>query len=129
MGARTPSVMLLLLFSLATTHACVPPDCDRPDNGSCLNACCKLSWKLRGLSDPLAFAKNVSALLKSGGSDGRFTRYDNKPVEQMWSVKGTYVVQGHHVTAKGTYTDLVQIAVEASDDGLCLLYTSPSPRD
>ena len=81
MGARTPSVMLLLLFSLATTHACMPPDCDRPDNGSCLNACCKLSWKLRGLSDPLAFAKNVSALLKSGGSDGRFTRYDNKPVE------------------------------------------------
>ena len=118
MGARTPSVMLLLLFALATTHACIPPDCDRPDNGSCLNACCKLSWKLRGLSDPLAFAKNVSALLKSGGSDGRFTRYDNKPVEQMWSVKGTYVVQGHHVTAKGTYTDLVQIAVEASDDGL-----------
>lgn len=82
---------------LTFTAGCVPPDCERVDEGSCLNACCKLQWELPSIS-ALDFAQNVSALLASGGPDGRFSRFNNTPPEQMWSQRGTYVVQGFHVS-------------------------------
>lgn len=108
-----------LVFFAGFASACVDPDCDRVDEGSCLNACCKLSWALPSYAgSPLDFARNVSALLRSGGPDGRFLIYENTPPEQMWSDKGTYVVQGNHWTEKMTYEDLVQVAVESTSDGL-----------
>ena len=85
--------LLLAPFALA----CVPPDCDHVDEGSCVNACCKLSWDLPGV-DARAFIENVSSLLSAGGPDGRFARYDNLPPVQMWAREGTYVVQGNHTT-------------------------------
>ena len=50
-----------LLASTLTTlaTACVPPDCDRVDLGSCVNACCKLAWRLPSV-EPLAFASNTT---------------------------------------------------------------------
>ena len=72
---------------LTFTAGCVPPDCERVDEGSCLNACCKLQWELPSIS-ALDFAQNVSALLASGGPDGRFSRFNNTPPEQMWSQRG-----------------------------------------
>ena len=96
--ATRPLALLLAPLALA----CVPPDCDHVDEGSCVNACCKLSWDLPGV-DARAFIENVSSLLSAGGPDGRFARYDNLPPVQMWAHQGTYVVQGNHTTEKGTY--------------------------
>lgn len=125
MAASRFAAALALVLPL-TAIACVPPDCDRVDEGSCVNACCKLAWEVTSVDDPLTFCRNVSALLASGGPDGRFARYDNEPVCQMWSHKGTYVVQGNHTTAKGTYVDLVQIAAERASNGLRVLGFSHS---
>ena len=36
----TGALMMLALVGMALS--CVPPDCDRPDFGTCGNACCSL---------------------------------------------------------------------------------------
>ena len=41
-------ICVLILLS-ATVNACEPPDCDRPDHGTCVMACCKLAFTVEGL--------------------------------------------------------------------------------
>lgn len=122
-------IFTLVLLVAGLADACDPPDCDNVDEGSCVNACCKLSWRLPYIERPRDFVENVSALLHSGGPDGRFQRFDNDPVLQMWSHKGTYVVQGNHTTAKGTYVDLVQVAAEVSPEGGIMAYAFSHSQD
>ena len=122
--ATRPLALLLAPLALA----CVPPDCDHVDEGSCVNACCKLSWDLPGV-DARAFIETVSSLLSAGGPDGRFARYDNLPPVQMWAHQGTYVVQGNHTTEKGTYVDLVQVAAEPTADGGARAYAFSHSQD
>ena len=46
------------------------PNCDKPDHGSCGNACCILDMVLR--DSPQAVYNQTVAFLKAGGYDGSF---------------------------------------------------------
>lgn len=54
----------------AVVSACVPPDCDRKDCGTCGVACCALLVQVEVEQEHLMHALNAS--LASGGPDGRF---------------------------------------------------------
>ena len=82
--------MIALLLGLV---GCVPPDCNRPDLGTCVNACCKLEFSADGLAvsaQPLA--KAIAAAIASGGPDKRYFPVENNTV-QPWSALDNYVVQ------------------------------------
>lgn len=111
----------LLAMLLGVSSACAPPACDRVDEGSCVNACCKLSWTLVDTAqDALEFCTNVSHMLETGGPDGRFALWWTTPMCQ--ANRGTYVVHGNHTTANGTYVDLVQIAAQKRAGGGLSVY-------
>ena len=64
------SLLPTLLATLLTTSlACVPPDCDRPDVGTCGNACCKLTLSFANTSSA-SLMKALNTSLAKGGPDG-----------------------------------------------------------
>lgn len=91
-------------------------DCDRPDLGTCGNACCKISTKI-----PLSPAKVVAALnasLAGGGPDGYYTL---QPL--AWGVEGfvgfnnlTFIGQVHHQTdGPARFNDTVNFFITGSE--------------
>jgi hypothetical protein len=100
---------VLLSGLLMGALACVPPDCDRPDSGTCVGACCKLQWTVPSLP-PKTFADLVASFLGSQGTDGRYTLSQNNPTVQNWNSSTSSVVQGQHISAKNLYIDSLSIA-------------------
>ena len=68
--------MVVLSFGLLLLHArcleaCNYPDCDRPDKGSCGNACCKLYALIKDETTTNVMHK-LKVAIESGGPDSRF---------------------------------------------------------
>ena len=108
---------MLALFTAAP--ACVPPDCDRVDYGTCGNACCTLTVHYPNTSS-IALMQALNTSLAGGGPDGRFTLM---PTDETYPYPGfadlrpyhpdeiSFLGQAHHLTAKRTYTDTVNLLI------------------
>jgi hypothetical protein len=105
---------LLLAFGTSTTFACVAPDCDRVDSGTCVNACCRLGWSVP--FPPKIAVSMVAAALAANGPDGRYYSVEGNAV-QPWNSATTWVVQGIHTTMKHIYNDTLNIAAEVVSGG------------
>ena len=115
MKAACLSVLFLSLTNFLASSACVPPDCDRKDAGTCVNACCKLRWEVA--SPVWALVAKIEKFLQVQGADGRYALHQNQPSVQPWYSNNTFVVQGTHVTAKELYTDVLHFGVGPTPTG------------
>ena len=107
-AARASLALLLSALLLATpASACAPPDCERTDHGTCVNACCKLHWTVS--QAPKTAVELIAAALAKGGPDGRFITVEGNAV-QPYSSATSWVVQGVHTTPKRTYNDTLHLA-------------------
>ena len=61
---------MLLLGLIGMAAGCVPPDCDRPDCGTCGVACCTVRWAVQ--ASVVQLMQSLNGSLASGGPDGRF---------------------------------------------------------
>jgi len=108
---RRALFLSLILGALAVSHGCTPPDCDRPDFGTCVNACCKVKFTIETWFVTAAdVVKEIAAQIASGGPDGLYLPVENNTV-QPYSSATDFVVQAIHQTAKHTYSDTLHFAV------------------
>ena len=101
------AALTVAAITMPTVHAgggCVPPDCEREDDGTCGMACCKLRWEVSSM-EAKPFADRVFSYLASGGTDKLYNATINSPSVQPWADDSSWVVQGTHLTAKRIYTD------------------------
>jgi hypothetical protein len=108
--------------------ACVPPDCDRPDAGTCVNACCKLQFKFTSKIDPKPLVDKIAGLIKTGGPDNRYVPVERNTV-QPWNSETSFVVQAIHETAKKLYNDTMHFAATADDAGNTTLLVFSHSQD
>eukprot|EP00747_Dinoflagellata_sp_TGD_P215290 gnl/TRDRNA2_/TRDRNA2_88006_c0_seq1.p1 gnl/TRDRNA2_/TRDRNA2_88006_c0~~gnl/TRDRNA2_/TRDRNA2_88006_c0_seq1.p1 ORF type:complete len:183 (-),score=22.28 gnl/TRDRNA2_/TRDRNA2_88006_c0_seq1:185-733(-) len=109
MPSHFPLLFAVLLADAA--RACVPPDCDRPDFGTCVNACCRLDFSMSGLqTSAKELVDALATAIKEGGPDHRYFAVENNTV-QPWSSNNDFVVQAIHETAKHLYNDTLHFAV------------------
>merc|ERR1719215_520590 len=100
-----------LVVSLGMAAACIPPDCDRPDFGTCVGACCKLDFAFAGLQvTAKGLVDSLALKIKQGGPDQRYFSVENNTV-QPWSSANDFVVQAIHESAKHLYNDTLHFAV------------------
>ena len=79
----------MLMVVISVVFACNPPDCDRPDLGTCVEACCKVGWNVTGI-DASTFSTNLGMMLKEGGPDNLYLYWGTQPNQGPL----TFVVQG-----------------------------------
>ena len=108
--------MLPLLSVLLT---CVPPDCDRPDFGTCGNACCSLLVHFPNTSS-VALMQALNSSLAKGGPDGRFHL---RPTAETAPYPGfadlrpyhpeqvSFLGQAWHATQKLTFNDTLNLLI------------------
>jgi hypothetical protein len=116
----TASVLAAVALA-ASSSACSLAGCDKPDSGSCGNACCSLT-----ISIPMTTTEvmnSLNATITAGGPDGLYT--------PMMTAEGTltfgdlkqfgapvdFIGQAEHQTINGQYTDTVNFTLEPSADG------------
>ena len=112
-----------MLSVLLNALACVPPDCDRPDFGTCGTACCKLLLSFPNTTS-VALMTALNTSLAGGGPDGRFKLmptaedpYGFGDLRPYHPDQVSFIGQATHLTEKKTYTDTID---------LLLLRDSPS---
>jgi len=103
----------MLALILSAGLACVAPDCDRPDYGSCGVACCKVLVSFPNVSSASLMAK-LNTSLAAGGPDGRFTLmptaespYGFGDLRPYHPDAVSFIGQAFHQTEKKTYTDTI----------------------
>ena len=106
--------MLALLIASA---ACPPPDCDRPDYGSCGVACCKLLVHFPNLSS-VALMQKLNTSLAMGGPDAHFTLmptaespYGFGDLRPYHPDAASFIGQAWHLTEKATYNDTLNFLI------------------
>ena len=118
MTARVSVFVLAML--VAAVSACVAPDCENNDCGSCGNACCKLQFKLRGVTDVEA-ANAINRTISGGGPDGR---YFVLPLAgggtgvadlRKYNISKSFVGQTIHTTLKRQYNDTIDFNIAPGD--------------
>jgi hypothetical protein len=125
MSMLSVSVFACLLLGAAS---CVPPDCDRPDPGTCVNACCKLQFKFKQNDTPEVLVNKIAAIIKTGGPDSRYMAVENNTV-QPWNSATSFVVQAEHATAKKLYTDSMHFAATTDKAGDTILLAFSHSQD
>ncbi|GAB5369989.1 hypothetical protein AAMO2058_001453500 [Amorphochlora amoebiformis] len=108
----------LALAVAVACMACVPPDCDRNDCGSCGNACCKLNFMFPKHSN-VEVAQAINSTIQNGGPDGRYFAsplaegvVGVAPLPPVVNV--SFIGQAIHTTAKRIYNDTINFAVQRS---------------
>lgn len=104
-------MLVLLLIVLGLTGACTPPDCDHVDHGSCVEACCKLMWHVKGVNASHV-AKALEQQFQEKGPDGRYSFWGTTPDQGPLS----FVVQGKHFTINNTYVDSLSFGIYDDDE-------------
>ena len=108
---------MLSLLSLVLT--CVPPDCDRPDFGTCGNACCSLVVHFPNTSS-VALMQALNTTLAQGGPDGLFhlmPTAETSPyagfadLRQYHPEQVSFLGQAWHTTQKRTYNDTLNLLI------------------
>ena len=117
-------VAFCLVGSVLNVTGCDPPYCGRPDYGTCVVACCKLSWNVTGLSST-EMGDKLTAMLKSGGPDGQYELWASQSNQGIF---GT-VVQGIHYTTTAHYNDTVNFGVVDVTDNSCAVYAFSHSQD
>eukprot|EP00471_Norrisiella_sphaerica_P008144 CAMPEP_0184503826 /NCGR_PEP_ID=MMETSP0113_2-20130426/52114_1 /TAXON_ID=91329 /ORGANISM="Norrisiella sphaerica, Strain BC52" /LENGTH=195 /DNA_ID=CAMNT_0026893383 /DNA_START=117 /DNA_END=704 /DNA_ORIENTATION=- len=120
-GVGSSLVVLMLLYGgLGRVKACVAPDCDHPDKGSCGTACCKLSFTMADKSEyEVALAFNQSII--NGGPDSRFYEVElaegvrNVADLRPFNVGVSFIGQTVHTTAKRLYNDTINFTISRSE--------------
>merc|ERR1712224_737123 len=103
---------------VANVLACVPPDCDHPDLGSCGNACCLLEIDYQRTCEDVQTA--IAKHLESGGPDGRWQHSWTSDGTISWSVldppyKGWSAIgQYKHLTAKYQFVDTINFNLKGN---------------
>mmetsp|Transcript_78559 Transcript_78559/g.139374 ORF Transcript_78559/g.139374 Transcript_78559/m.139374 type:complete len:217 (-) Transcript_78559:211-861(-) len=97
-------------------------DCDKPDMGSCGNACCALEVSLEASPDTLY--GEVAGFLQSGGSDGAYKLvpgkmpYDEHPADNVTGLAPEpwkFIFQGTHTTAGRHYNDTLNFNIRSGE--------------
>ncbi|XP_065843358.1 uncharacterized protein [Oscarella lobularis] len=99
--ARLVRVLCIVAYFLAA-KACVPPDCDNVDCGTCGNACCILNVTI-----PLPPAKVYEAMVasfKEGGADKRYTFVGSYDMTSD-KIAAKYTMESIHMTKVEHYND------------------------
>eukprot|EP00003_Mantamonas_plastica_P000230 TRINITY_DN1021_c0_g1_i1.p2 TRINITY_DN1021_c0_g1~~TRINITY_DN1021_c0_g1_i1.p2 ORF type:complete len:102 (+),score=22.47 TRINITY_DN1021_c0_g1_i1:106-411(+) len=79
-------ILVLVAMSVMIVSACVPPDCDNNDCGSCGNGCCKLLWSVESGMDFKDVANAIVNATHAGGPDERYAFVTANP---DYAVPGT----------------------------------------
>eukprot|EP00605_Chrysophyceae_sp_TOSAG23-4_P000982 GSChrysophyteH1.ASY1.ANO1.1082.1 assembled CDS len=109
-------ICLFVAVFAVVSHACDDALCNHPDQGSCGNACCKLSFQLALPTEKVMSALNTT-IHTNGGPDGLWTpqmtaegtsgiadlRPYNAPVD--------FIGQAFHQTKNGLYTDTINFTI------------------
>eukprot|EP00040_Diaphanoeca_grandis_P039744 m.260002 g.260002 ORF g.260002 m.260002 type:complete len:172 (-) comp39040_c0_seq1:304-819(-) len=103
---------VVLLATAILANGCLPPDCERVDLGTCVNACCKLQFSVPSM-DAKALAMKIADSIAHGGPDGRYL-FPLGNVVQPWIDDSSFVVQAIHETAKHLYNDTIHFATETT---------------
>ncbi|XP_072026759.1 uncharacterized protein [Amphiura filiformis] len=106
---------LTFLSALTFALACQPPDCDRPDCGSCGNACCTLKFTLFNKSPKEAY-NDMTKALTAGGADGRYTFIAGSD-NTKYNISCLYQIQGWHTTLEHHYNDTLNFSIYGNPDG------------
>ncbi|KAL1521298.1 hypothetical protein AB1Y20_020967 [Prymnesium parvum] len=111
--------LLLLSTGLLAAMACVPPDCDREDCGTCGVSCCSLTLSFPG-TNVVDLMQMLNSSIAKGGPDTRFVL---RPTAENPFGFGDlrpyhpdvvfFIGQAWHKTAKYTYTDTVNYLIYA----------------
>nr|XP_054766108.1 uncharacterized protein LOC129273082 [Lytechinus pictus] len=110
-------LFVTLVCGLGLVLSCQPPDCDRPDCGTCGNACCTLELVFTAPSEKV-FDAYVDGL-KRGGDDGRYTFIGSDDLRK-YKVKADFILQGWHRTKEQHYNDTLNFAFSTMDS-FCLV--------
>uniref|UniRef100_A0A7S1WXY9 Uncharacterized protein n=1 Tax=Alexandrium catenella TaxID=2925 RepID=A0A7S1WXY9_ALECA len=102
-------------------------DCDKPDMGSCGNACCALDVHL-GMSPRDAYDA-AAGFLSSGGGDGAYSLvngtmpYGEHPADDLTAMSMTwkYIFQGKHTTSGRGYVDTLDFNIRSDSPDSCVL--------
>ena len=112
-------VVALMLPLLSVLLACVPPDCDRPDFGTCGNACCSLLVHFPNTSS-VALMHALNSTLAKGGPDGRFhlmPTAETAPYPGFADLRPyhpeqvSFLGQAWHATEKLTFNDTLNLLI------------------
>jgi len=108
---------MLALVGIALS--CVPPDCDRPDFGTCGNACCSLLVHFPNTSS-VALMQALNSTLAQGGPDGRFhlmSTFETAPYPGFADLRPfhpeqvSFLGQAWHATQKLTFNDTLNLLI------------------
>jgi hypothetical protein len=115
--------ILVLLSLLLCASACAPAKyCDRPDMGTCGNACCTLEFRID--EDPTTIALALNATMHDNGVDNLFTWQNTAEgtlgmvcLDERDLTPKSPVCLGkvNHLTQSHTYTDSIWITVNWPD--------------
>jgi len=106
-------------------QACVAPDCDNQDCGSCANACCKLTFTFPPSMTSTDVATVLNNTIMGGGPDGRY--FETTLAEGVHNVADlhplgvpVYIAKTIHTTAKRVYNDSIDMTITDSAGGATL---------
>jgi len=116
-------VVALFGFASANNSTCGSDptkvtDCDKPDMGSCGNACCIMDFSVDSVT-PLDAYNALTKALKTGGTDGSYTyshaadSAGHNPSDNLtqYSIAWLYIFQGTHMTTGG-YVDTMDFNIK-----------------
>lgn len=110
--------MVLALGAVLSALACVSPDCDRPDHGTCGVACCALNISFPHTST-FSLMTMLNSSIAKGGPDFRFIlrpTAENKygfADFRSFGIPVHFMGQAWHETAKYTYKDTINYLIYA----------------
>ena len=108
------SFLSFISVIIGLSLGCDPPNCNNVDCGTCVEACCRLSWNVTGING-LQFADGLIAALQSGGPDKQYQYWGIVPNQGKYN----YVVQGIHFTSTVHYNDTINFGVMSVDTTHC----------
>merc|ERR1719410_978675 len=106
----------LLTFCLSVAIGCQPPDCDRPDFGSCGNACCNMEYHFHEMT-PRDLYESMQKVFEDGGPDGRYSLQTMADGTTGWTdlskynLNVTYIGQVWHTTKVKGYNDTIDMTI------------------
>jgi hypothetical protein len=112
---------VLSFVLVGITNACLFDECDRPDFGSCGNACCRLNIYVQG-ENTVSVMNKLKGSISSGGPDNLYSPMltsDNLLFKDMRS-QGTdehFLGQAIHTTEDKQYNDTVNLLISSRDNG------------
>lgn len=117
---RLVPALVLALPSVDADCPAAGSICERVDEGTCANACCRLTLEFTQVSTQL-LATALNTTLAAGGPDGRYTlRPTAGDPNGFFDARNQglpfdFLGQAHHLTASRVYTDSVDILITESD--------------